>query len=188
MLLSKQLNIGGAISAAVLGIVACIPKCNAQDAQQSDPDTSFLSRVTVEVPVYTRHIPNDAGFNDHNWGAFINVDLAKSSALGNAELSVAGGTFINSYRKNTAFLAGEIMWSPIVTNHLKIEIGPMLGFDLNGGYKGYSDVDPLLGAIQVRVSGTDFAPENELLNRLGTAITIMPGQETAINLALTVRL
>ena len=77
MLFSKQLKIAGMIIAAVLGIAACIPKCYAQDAQQSDPDRSFLSRVTVEVPVYTRHIPNDAGFNDHNWGAFINVDLAK---------------------------------------------------------------------------------------------------------------
>jgi hypothetical protein len=178
------------IGAAILGVVACIPKCYAQDVQQSDSDTStsFLSRVTVEVPVYTRHIPNDAGFNDHNWGAFINVDVAKSRALGNAELSIDGGVFNNSYSKNTAFLAGEITWTPIITNNLKIDIGPMLGLDLNGGYKGYSDVDPLLGAIQVRVSGTDFAPDNELLNHLGTAITIMPGQETAINFALTVRL
>jgi hypothetical protein len=188
VLFSKQLNIGGVISAAVLGIVACIPKCNAQDAPQSDPDTSFLSRVTVEVPVYTRHIPDDAGFNDHNWGATINVDLARSSALGNAQLSVDGGAFSNSFRKNTAFLAGEIMWTPIITNNLKFEIGPMLGLDLNGGYKHCNDIDPLLGALQVRVSGTDFAPENDLLNHLGTAITIMPGQETAINLALTVRL
>ena len=188
MLFGKHLNIGSMISAAVLGVVACIPNCYAQDSQQSDPDTSFLSRVTVEVPVYTRHIPNDAGFNDHNWGAFINVDVAKSSALGNADFSVVGGDYRNSYYKNTAFLGGEVTWSPILTNNLRIEIGPMLGFDLNGGYKGYNDSDPLLGAVQLKVSGMGSAPEDGLLNHLGAALTVIPGDQTAINLALTFRL
>ena len=171
-----------------MGAIACIPQCNAQDAQQSDPDTSFLSRITVEIPVYTRHVPIDAGFNDHNWGAFINVDVAKSSALGNADFSVVGGDYRNSYYKNTAFLGGEVTWSPILTNNLRIEIGPMLGFDLNGGYKGYNDSDPLLGAVQLKVSGMGSAPEDGLLNHLGAALTVIPGDQTAINLALTFRL
>ena len=188
MLFSKQLNLGSIISVAVLGIVACIPECNAQDAQQSDPDTSFLSRITIEVPVYTRHVPTDAGFNDHNWGVFIDVDLAKSSMLGNADFSIVGGDFRNSYYNNTAFLGGEVTWTPIRTDNLRFEIGPILAADLNGGYKGYNAPDPLLAAIQIKVSGTDFSAENELLNHLGAAITFLPQNNTAINFALTVRL
>jgi hypothetical protein len=183
--LPSQYNVGNAVGAGALVFVLCISECIAEDAQQSDFHSSFLSRVTIEEPLYTRHLPTDKGFDDHNWGAFINVDTAKLSAIGNGELSVIGGDFTNSYYKNTAILAGAITWTATFTN-LKIDTGPVLGIDINAGYQGHNNLDPLLGAVQVKVGGTDFGPEYELLNHLGVAVTLIPG--TVINLALTFRL
>jgi len=185
MSLLSQFKLGSRVGAGALAFVACISECNAQDAQQSDFDASLLSRVTVEMPFYTRHLPTDKGFDDHNWGAFINVDIARSSALGDGELSVVGGDFTNSYYKNTAFLGGSVTWTATFTN-LRIDAGPVLGIDLNRGYEGHNNLDPLLGAVQVRIGGTDFGPEYGLLNHLGVAVTLIPG--TVINLALAVRL
>jgi hypothetical protein len=185
MSLLSHLNLGSRLGACALAFIVCISECNAEDAQQSDIDSSFLSRVTVELPIYTMHLPTDKGFDDHNWGAFLNVDIAKSSTLGNGELSVIGGDFTNSYHRNTALLAGAVTWTATFTN-LRIDAGPVLGIDLNGGYEGHNDVDPLLGAVQLRVGGTGFGQEYGLLNHLGIAVTLIPG--TAINLALAVRL
>jgi len=183
--LPSQYNVGNAVGAGALAFTLCISECNAEDAQQSDFDASFLSRVTIEEPLYTRHLPTDKGFDDHNWGAFVNVDMTKLSAIGNGELSVIGGDFTNSYYKNTAILAGAITWTTTFSN-LRIDAGPVVGIDLNAGYQGHNNLDPLLGAVQVRVGGTDFGPEQELLNHLGVAVTLIPG--TVINLALAVRL
>jgi hypothetical protein len=185
MSLLSQFNVGSRAGAGALAFVICISECDAQDAQQSGSDVSFLSRVTVETPFYTRHLPSDKGFDDHNWGAFINVDIARSSALGNGELSVIGGDFTNSYYKNTAILGGSVTWTATFTN-LRIDVGPVLGIDLNRGYEGHNDLAPLLGAVQVRVGGTEFGPEYGLLNHLGVAVTLIPG--TVISLALAVRL
>jgi hypothetical protein len=185
MSLPSQYNVGNAVGAGALAFILCISECNAEDAQQSDFDSSFLSRVTIEEPLYTRHLPTDKGFDDHNWGAFVNVDIAKSSALGNGELVIIGGDFINSYYRNTAILAGAITWTTTFRN-LRIDAGPVLGIDLNAGYQGHNNLDPLLGAFQVRVGGTDLGQEYGLLNHLGIAITLIPG--TVINLALAVKL
>jgi hypothetical protein len=127
--LPSQYNVGNAVGAGALAFILCISECNAEDAQQADFDSSYLSRVTIETPLYTRHLPTDKGFDDHNWGAFINVDIAKSSALGNGELSIIGGDFINSYYRNTAILAGAITW----TTTFGLSNWPRLGYDISLG-------------------------------------------------------
>src|SRR5689334_22969981 len=65
-------------------------------ADESAHDASFLSRITVDVPFYSRHEPHSVRFNNHNWGAF--VDIAFSE-----HWSAAAGDFINSYKRNTIF-------------------------------------------------------------------------------------
>ena len=104
-------------------------------------------------------------------------------------LSAVGGYFTNSYYRDTAFLAGSAMWSLCTRcSNANIDAGFMIGADLNGGYKGYSSVDPLMGAFQMRFTGANFTdPHYEALNHLGLALTVIPGQNFALNLALVVK-
>lgn len=151
-------------------------------AAQDDTDSLFVPRLTIEAPLATRHVPHDEGFDDHNWGAFIDVDAVK-------HFGVIGGYFINSYRRETAF-AG-IAYTPfyIKLTHAEIDAFAAIAADLNGGYKWYNRLDPLLGAVSVRVTATnfDYTPL-QLLNNLGVAVTFMPPVScpvTAINLSVT---
>lgn len=158
-------------------------------AQQADPspaEASFWSRVTLELPVYTHHLPHDEDFNDHNWGAFVDVALTR-------QWSAVGGYFRNSYDRETAFAA--IAYAPINLTLAKVDIdlGGLVGLDLNGGYRPFNDLDPLLGALTLRVSGSRRAlDQNSVFRRLGLLTTIIPAApggrgSTAINVALTYR-
>lgn len=172
---------------ATAGLAAALwgSQALAQTAPAPEADPSFWSRVTIEVPVYTHHFPHDRDFNDHNWGAFVDVALTR-------QWSVEAGDFDNSYRRNTAFVAvGYAPFNWDVSN-LRIDVGGMLGLDLNGGYRGHNAINPVLGALVVKVRGNDFTGGSAFLNRLGVAATIIPadphGGSTAVNLALTWRL
>ena len=74
--------------------------------------------------------------------------------------------------------------------HLDAPAGVMFGFDVNGSYRPYNRVDPLLGAVSIRFTGAGF--ENDIFNRLGIAIKVIPpapkGGSTAINFALSYKL
>src|SRR5438874_723516 len=82
-ILARQFIVGAAVLAFFNSSVG---------AKEAPP--SFLSRITVEVPLYTRHIPTVAGFNDHNWGALVDVALSP-------DWSIILGDFTNSYYRNT---------------------------------------------------------------------------------------
>ena len=158
----------------------------AGEAESQGRYPSFLSRVAIEVPLFTRHTPHDERFNDQNWSAFAEV------ALGH-HMAVVAGDFINSYNRNTIF-AG-FSWLPInfEFSHVKIDAGGLIAADLNGGYRPFNDMHPFLGAFLIKLIGTRFEDkEFEILNRLGVGITIIPpnpsGGSTAINLALRYRL
>ena len=107
------------------------------------PASSVLSRITVQIPFFTRHFPNDAGYNDHNWGAIVDYELTKHFGL-------AGGDFINSYRRNTAFVAG--LGSPTVSPSVIWGLRPatMIGLDLNGGYRGFQLGRPATWRLHVQ--------------------------------------
>lgn len=176
---SSKLIAGMAVAAGVLtGSAAC--------ARDAPPDTyeSFWSRVTVTVPLFTQHVPSSRGYNDHNWGAWVNVAI-------NRQWSVVGGDFLNSYNKNTAF-AG-VAWMPFNwdLSHARIDLGLMAGADLNGGYKHVSSVDPLLGALALTIRGANFS-DGALLNRLGITFTVIPsagrGGSVPLNLAVSFQL
>ena len=144
---------------------------------------SYLSRITVDVPFYTRHQPHNEAFNNHNWGAFVDVAITK-------HFSFTAGDFINSYKRDTIF-AG-IAWMPIDLDLSKVEAraGLMAGVDINGGYRPFNDLNPFLGALSLRITGTGF--ETAVFNRVGLAIKVIPpdpsGGSTAINFALSYRL
>jgi hypothetical protein len=149
----------------------------AQEAEESS-----FPRITIEAPFLTRHVPHDQGYDDHNWGAFIDLQLIR-------HFSLVGGDFINSFRRNTAF-AG-IAYTPfyIELPNAEIDIIGAVAADLNRGYKGYNKLDPLLGSVSVRLMGTHFdGTPLQFLNHLGLAVTVIPpvnGPITAINLAVT---
>lgn len=152
---------------------------------QTDPGRAsgdVWSRVTLETPIYTRHFPNDGGFNDQNWGGFVDVAL-------NDDWSAVAGDFRNSYRRNTAFAA--VSWEPLKADvsGLRLAFGGMAGVDLNGGYRGYNNVEPLLGAFNLRIAA---ANPHRALERFGLLFTIIPPAArhgaTALNVALTYRL
>lgn len=149
----------------------------------SGPDTSFMSRMTIAVPLFTQHYPGDRYFNDHNWGAVLFYAL-------DGHFSLAGGDFINSYRRNTAFGGLSIVPWTIGFPGVQIDPGLLLAFDFNEGYKGYDSLDPLLGAATIKISGHYFDdPRYQFLNRTGLLMTVIPGfgndRSTAFNLALT---
>jgi hypothetical protein len=146
---------------------------------------SFLSRITIEVPLFTRHTPDDQSFNDHNWGGIAEVALGYHAA-------VVAGDYMNSYNRKTIF-AG-FSWLPInfEFSHVKIDAGGLIAADINGGYKPFNNMNPLLGAFLINIMGNPFGEKFEALNRVGLGITIIPpaprGGSTAINLSLRYKL
>jgi len=100
--------------------------------------------------------------------------------------SIVAGDFTNSYYRNTAIAAARYSFYKLDISSAGVDIGGMLGFDLKGGYKGNSVVDPLLGALSVKITGTHFS-EDEILNGAGVAFTIIPGETVAINVAFAFR-
>ncbi len=168
--------------AVILGFICFVIPINGLAAELVRYE-SFLSRVTVDVPVFTRHQPHNEAFNNHNWGAFVDVALTE-------HWSAVAGDFINSYKRDTIF-AG-VAWMPIDfdISKLNTRAGFMAGVDLNGGYRPFNDLNPFLGAISIRFTGTGF--ENDFFNRVGVAIKVIPpdpsGGSTAINFALSYRL
>ena len=154
------------------------------DLQGSYP--SFLSRLTIEVPLFTRHAPHDGWFNDHNEGALVEFALGR-------HFSLTAGNFMNSYNRNTT-IAG-VSWLPLnfEFSHLRIDVGGIVAADLNGGYKHVNAMHPFLGAFEIKLMGNRFDDTRfETLNRVGLGITIIPPSpkngSTAINLALLYRL
>lgn len=168
---------------AVFGFVYIFFPVQALAGEATGEDASFLSRITVDVPFFTRHVPHPELFNNHNWGAFVDIALSE-------DWSIAAGDFINSYKRATIF-AG-LAWMPVQLDlpHVNARAGVMFGFDVNGGYRRYNDVNPLLGAFSIRFTGAGF--ENDVFNRLGIAIKVIPPApdhgSTAINFALSYKL
>src|SRR5579863_2719197 len=123
-------------AAAVLAI-SCLWGTQAL-AQSSSGEDDSVSRITLELPVLTHHIPHDSEFNDHNWGGFVDFAL-------DDHFSLVGGDFINSYKRNTAFAA--VSWEPLsfTVSSAKLAFGGMLGVDLNHGYRGFNEAEPFLG-------------------------------------------
>lgn len=158
----------------------------ADEAQSSAPEESFLSRITVNVPFFTRHIPKNRGYNNDNWGGWLDVALDK-------QWSVVAGGYTNSYYRDTFFAGISYLPVNLEFSKIKIDAGGMIGLDLNGGYKGFNSVDPLLGALSLKIGGVNYSdPDYDFLNRLGMAITVIPPAgshgTSAVNLALTYRL
>lgn len=169
------------IGLAGLAIGGCGPVL--AQAPAADGYDGFLSRLTVAVPFYTQHYPHPDRFDDHNWGGFVFLAM-------NDQLSLVGGDFINSYDRNTAI--GGISYLPIAIDlsKVRVDLGGIVALDLNGGYRGYNNLDPALGAASIKISGYDTS--SEFLNRTGLLVTIIPGvsnnTSTAFNLALMLHL
>jgi hypothetical protein len=147
---------------------------------------SVLSRVTIGVPVLTRHFPGNDQFNNQNWGVLFDVAFIK-------EWSAVGGYFRNSYRRDTVF-AG-VGWYPITIPiaQAELDFGGIGALDLSGGYKGYNRAYPLLGALSLKIHHVGAAEIGAgPLQRLGVAVTLLPAvsdrASTAVNLSLTYRL
>ena len=170
--------------AAVLVAVLWTAGATAQERPSPDAPRPFLSRVTVEFPVLTRHTPHDSAFNDQNWGAFVDVAVTDT-------FSVVAGDFRNSYRRNTAFAA--LSWEPIHVRlaNARLAFGAIAGADLNGGYRPFNSADPFLGAFNLRLTAAE-PDSTRPLSRLGLLLTVIPpapkNGSTAVNLALTYRL
>ena len=153
-------------------------------AAEGAREGGFWSRVTLEVPVATRHVPHDSWFNDQNWGLLVDVAL-------NEDWSLVGGGYRNSFNRNTA-IAG-VSWEPLSARvgKARVRLGGMAAVDLHGGYRGYNSVDPFLAAANVRLSAAD-PDAGGPLSRAGMLLTVIPAAEkdgsSAINLALTYRL
>ena len=161
-------------------------QARAGDSQAGQPDESFWSRVTLVVPVYTHHFPNSGQFDDQNWGAFANVAITQ-------HWSVVGGDYINSFRRNTVFAGASFTPVGFDLGKVRLTPGVMAGVDLNGGYHGHNPLEPLLGALELNVTGEHLEQTRyRILDRMGLAIILMPGgfnQRGAVpvNLALTYR-
>lgn len=149
-------------------------------------DDGFLSRITIAAPFFSRHFPKDREFNDHNWGGVIFYAL-------DSHFSLAGGDFMNSFRRNTAFAALSVTPWILDLSAVQISPGALVGIDLTNGYKGYNPVEPLLAAATLKVGTRSFSdPHFQFLNRVGLLVTVIPGwgnnRSTAANLALTIHL
>jgi len=177
-----RLCCAASLATVILGPSSAIA-AEVEESQGGYP--SFLSRVTIEPSLFTRHTRHDAFFNDNNWSGIAEVALGRHTA-------VVAGDFINSYDRNTTFAA--FSWLPInfEFSHLKIDAGGLIGADLNGGYRPHNHMNPFLGALRINIMGNRFDDEKfGILNRVGLGITIIPapsGRSTAINLALRYRL
>jgi hypothetical protein len=169
--------------AAALWAVAAFAQA-ADQPPKGDFGGDFWSRVTLEVPVATRHMPHDSWFNDNNWGLLADVAL-------NEDWSLVGGGYKNSFDRNTA-IAG-VSWEPLSVRVGKARLrgGGLAAIDLNGGYRGFNNVDPFLAALNVRLIAAD-QDAGGVLSRAGMLLTVIPAAEkdgsTAVNLALTYRL
>jgi hypothetical protein len=147
-------------------------------AAQEQSDDLLFPRLTIEAPLITRHVPQDEGYHDHNWGAFVDLDVVKHFGL-------AGGYFINSFRRDTAFAGVTFTPFYIELPNAELDAFATIASDLNGGYKGNNKLDPLLGAVSIRLTGTHFdGTPLQFLNDVGVAVTVVP-PITAINLAVT---
>jgi hypothetical protein len=173
-------KIAGQIMICAAVFAACNSAAGADETSPPDGDDSFLSRITIVVPLYTRHIPQEARFNEDNWGVLLETRL-------DPDWSVIVGEFRNSYYRDTAVAAFRYSLFSWDISRIKIDTGALLGFDLNGGYQGHNGVDPLLGALSIKITGNRFS-EYELLNRTGLEFTILPGQIVMANVALSFRL
>jgi hypothetical protein len=169
------------------GLVFALAALTTGSAIASEPlpgdDSSIVPRVTIQLPVYTRHIPRNRDFNNQNWGAIIEYTPAE-------KWSFIGGYFKNSYDRDTV-IAG-VGWYPITLDASKVrfDVGGIAAIDLSGGYKGYHRGYPGLAALSLRVRSASAG--ESILDRVGLAVTAYPavsGQgSTAVNLALTYRL
>ena len=145
--------------------------------------SGFWSRVTLALPVATRHVPNNDDFNNENFGLLADVAM-------NDQWSMVAGGFRNSYGRNTA-VAGAA-WHTLSTTvgALRVRSGGLLAIDLNGGYRRYNSADPLVAAFSVRLSSAE--PDEGPLSRVGIQLTVIPpapdNGSTAFNLAITYKL
>jgi hypothetical protein len=109
----------------------------------------------------------------------------------NEDWSLVGGGYKNSFDRNTA-IAG-VSWEPLSVRVGKARLrgGGLAAIDLNGGYRGFNNVDPFLAALNVRLIAAD-QDAGGVLSRAGMLLTVIPAAEkdgsTAVNLALTYRL
>ena len=176
----------GRAFACVLAAALTAGQAWAGDGQPGQSDESFWSRVTLAIPVYTRHFPDQGHFDDHNWGAIANVAVTR-------HWSIIGGDYINSFRHNTAFVGAS--FTPVSFDLGKIQVTPgvMGAVDLNGGYRRHNPVEPLLGALELNITGAGMEQTRyRILDRVGLSLTLFPGgfnQRGAVpvNLALTYR-
>lgn len=182
----RSAPVGRALACALMAAALTGGPAWADDAQPDAADPSFWSRLTLAIPVYTRHFPDQGDFDDHNWGAFANLALTR-------HWSIVGGDYINSFRRNTAFAGASFTPVSFDLGKLRVTPGVMGGVDLNGGYRGHNPVEPLLGALELDVTGHGMEQTSyRILDRVGLALTLFPGgfnQRGAIpvNLALTYR-
>lgn len=172
--LARQIVVGAAV------FVAFVSNAGAEEASSPDESNSFLSRITIHVPLYTQHIPQGGRFNEDNWGLLVEARL-------NSDWSIIVGEYRNSYFRDTVVAASRYSLFAWDTSNVRIDTGVLLGFDLNGGYKGHNGVEPLLGALSIKITGNRFS-DYELLNGTGIAFTILPGTIVVTNVALILRL
>jgi len=181
----RQIVLASVPVAALAIAILASSSAMAGEAELQGSYPSFLSRVTIEVPLFTLHTPHDEWFNDNNRGALAEIALGR-------HMAISAGSFMNSYKRNTTF-AG-FSWLPInfEFSHVTIDMGGMIAADLNGGYKGFNGMDPFLGAVLIKFGSHFDDPRFETLNRMGVGITVIPanpnGGSTAINLSLRYRL
>jgi hypothetical protein len=175
--------VGRVAACALAAAVLTAGQARADSDQPDGSGQSFWSRVTIAVPVYTHHFPNNGQFDDHNWGAFADVEITE-------HWSVIGGDYINSFHRNTVF-AG-VTFTPVTFDLGKVRVAPgvMGGVDLNGGYDHHNPVEPLLGALELNL--TAQRTKSWILDRTGLSLILMPGgfnQRGAVpvSLALTYR-
>jgi hypothetical protein len=170
--------VGRILVCAFAAIAALGGEARAEAALPDGSGESFGSRVTLVVPVYTRHFPGNGQFDD------VAIDR---------RWSVIGGAYVNSFHRSTAF-AG-VSFTPVSFDLGKVRISPgaMLGVDLNGGYRGHDPAEPLLGALELSVTGQGFeGTKYQRLGRTGLALVLMPGGfnqrgSVPVSLSLTYR-
>ena len=149
-------------------------------ASADEAPDGILSRVTLELPLVTQHLASGHTLDDHNWGLVVDYALQP-------RLSLVGGEFKNSYRKDTILLGARYSFFRFTPGSVAIDFGGVAGADLNGGYQGHNPLDPLMAAASIKLTGNGFS-QSQFLNRTGIVFTIIPGEVTAINLALAVGL
>src|SRR6185312_6326863 len=170
MIVADRVTLVGRMLVCAFAAIAVLGGEARADAVSPDgPGESFGSRVTLVIPVYTHHFPGNSQFDDHNWGGFVDVAIDQ-------HWSVIGGAYVNSFRRHTAF-AG-VSFTPVSFDLGKVRVSPgaMLGLDLNGAYRGHDPAEPLLGALELNVTGSGLeGTKYRLLGRTGLALVLMPG-------------